>query len=71
MTRTQILGLAIGATLLFGYEPIAEATPMAAPPSAVVISNSDGLVVQAVTRAGVAHRSTRRTARRVGRRHGY
>jgi len=70
MTRTQILGLAIGATLLFGYEPIAEATPMAAPP-AVVISNSDGLVVQAVTRAGVAHRSTRRTARRVGRRHGY
>jgi hypothetical protein len=59
MTRTKILGLAIGATLLFGYEPIAEATAMAAPPSAVVISNSDGLVVQAVTRAGVAHRSTR------------
>ena len=33
MTRSKILGLALGASLLLGYEPIAEATPMAAPPT--------------------------------------
>ena len=69
MIRTRILGLAIGASLLIGYEPAVEATPMIAPPSVVGISNSDGLVVQVLTRAGVAHRSARRTTRRVIRRH--
>ena len=45
MTRIKILGLAIGASLLvFGYEPIAEATPMAAPLSEVEAST--GVVVQ-------------------------
>ena len=67
MTMGKILGLALGASLLVGFEPVAEAAPMAAP-RAVVMSNSDGLVVQAVTRAGVAHRSARRTTRRVVRR---
>jgi hypothetical protein len=37
MTKIKFLGMAIGASvlLLFGYEPIAEATPMAAPLSKV------------------------------------
>jgi hypothetical protein len=68
MSRTKLIGFAIAASLLFGYEPAVEASPMAAPPSAVGISDSDGLVVQAVVR-GVARRTTRRTARRVYRRH--
>jgi hypothetical protein len=69
MKRKQILGLLIGASLLIGYEPVVEAMPAAMPNSSAGISNSDGLVVQAVTRAGVAHRSARRTTRRVVRRH--
>jgi hypothetical protein len=68
MARKKILGLLIGASLLIGYEPVVEAMPLAAPVSVVGISNSDGLVVQAVTRAGVDHRSARRTTRRVVRR---
>jgi len=65
MTISKILGLAIGASLLFGYEPIAEATPMAVPPSAVEMSASDGLVVQqARVYHGVARRTTRRHVRR-------
>lgn len=69
MTRLKLMmGLAISASLL-SFAPIAEASPIAASPSAVTISNSDGPVVKVVTRAGVAHRSTRRTARRVNRRH--
>ena len=32
MTGSKILGLAIGASLLFGFGAIANATPMAAPP---------------------------------------
>lgn len=71
MTRTKLLGCALAASMLFGFEPIAEATPAAAPPSAVGVSASDGLIVQALTRAGVAHRSARRTSRRVVRRHTY
>lgn len=67
MTRTQFLGLAIGVSLLFGYDPIAEATPMSTTRNAVEISNSDGLVVQ-VTHA---RRVARRTTRRVVRRHVY
>jgi hypothetical protein len=70
MTRTKLLGLAVAASLLAGYEPIAEASPIAAPPSEF-ISNLNGPLVQIVTRAGVAHRSARRTSRRVARRHGY
>ena len=68
MTRTQLLAFAIGASLFFGFEPTTEAAPLSAP-SIPVISSSDGPVVQVLTRAGVAHRSARRTARRVHRRH--
>jgi hypothetical protein len=53
MKRKQILGLLIGASLLIGYEPVVEAMPAAMPNSSVGISNSDGLVVQAVTRAAL------------------
>jgi hypothetical protein len=68
MTRIKILGLAICASfLLFGYEPIAEATPMVAPLSNVEAST--GVVVKA--RYGVARRTARRTTRRVVRRHVY
>ena len=46
MTRSKILGLALGASLLLGYEPIAEATPMAAPPSVVETSAFSGNVIR-------------------------
>ena len=67
MTGYKILGLAIGASLLFGYEPIAQAAPMAASPSVVEMSASDGLVVKTF----YARRVARRTTRRAVRRHGY
>jgi hypothetical protein len=35
------------------------------------VAASNDLIQKAVTRAGVAHRSARRTARRVNRRHAY
>jgi hypothetical protein len=38
MKRNQILGLLIGASLLVGYEPVAEAVPATTPSSAVEIS---------------------------------
>ena len=66
MTKIKILGLAISASfLLFGYEPIAEATPMAAALSKV--ETSTGAVVKAYyhrTARGVARRTTRRVVRR-------
>ncbi len=71
MKRRQILGLLIGASLAIGFEPVAEAMPAATPGSAAEIGVSNAPVVQVVTRAGVVHRSTRRTARRVERRHAY
>ena len=65
-----LMGLSIAASLL-SFAPIAQAAPIVASPVAVTASGSDGLIVKAVTAVGVAHRSTRRTARRVNRRHGY
>jgi hypothetical protein len=64
MMKKQIFGLLIGASLLVGYEPVAEATPMAAPASVVGMSASDGLVVKTILGRGVARRTTRRTVRR-------
>jgi hypothetical protein len=63
MTRIKILGLAIGASLLLAYEPIANATPMAAPLSKVEASTGN-FVVQARVHHGVAIRTTRRHVRR-------
>ena len=70
MTGYRVLGFVITLSLLFGYEPMADATPVTVPLSAV-ISNSDGLVVQAVIAGGVWRRSARRQTRRVIRRRGY
>ena len=64
------MALSIAASLL-SFAPIAEAAPIVASPGAVTMSGSDGLIVKAVTAVGVAHRSNRRTARRVNRRHSY
>jgi hypothetical protein len=66
----MIMGLSVAASLV-SFAPIAEAAPIVVAPTAVTASGSDGLIVKAVTAVGVAHRSTRRTARRVNRRHGY
>lgn len=61
-------GMALAASLV-GFAPVAEAAPIiAAPVASSVVSGAEGLVVKTVTRAGVAHRSSRRTARRVYRR---
>lgn len=68
MNRIRLFGLAVGASLLFfGYQPIAQATPMAPPLSTVESSNSN--VVQARVYHGVAVRSTRRHVRRAVRRY--
>jgi hypothetical protein len=66
MTRKIILGLLIGASLLIGYEPVAEAMPVATPSNAVGMSDSTGAVVQ---QAAVVRRVARRTTRRAVRRH--
>jgi hypothetical protein len=66
MTRKKILGLLIGASLLIGYEPVAEAMPVATPSNAVEMSGSTGAVVQ---QARVVRRVARRTTRRAVRRH--
>lgn len=62
-----IMGLSVVASLA-SYAPITEAAPIAASRANVTISNSDSPIVQVVTRVGVAHRSARRTTRRVMRR---
>src|SRR5262249_46308685 len=67
MKRVQILGLFIGALLLVGYEPAAEAIPASAPGIAAAFVESDGLVVKTAT-AGQARRVSRRMARRTSRR---
>jgi hypothetical protein len=56
----------IGASLLIGYEPVAEAMPVATQSNAVEMSDSTGAVVQ---RAAVVRRVARRTTRRAVRRH--
>ena len=77
MKRNKVLGLMIGAALLLGDAAIAEATPMAARPSAVEM-----LCVPQATLAraflGIGRRHVRRVERRAYRherryirRHGY
>jgi C4-dicarboxylate transporter len=62
-----IPSLVVAASLLVGVEPVAMALPAA--PQPAVGASADQLIVKTVTRAGVAHRSARRTSRRVVRRH--
>jgi hypothetical protein len=66
MIRNKTLGLLIGASLLIGYEPVAEAIPAATPSNAVEMSASSGAVIQ---EARVVRRVARRTTRRTVRRH--
>jgi hypothetical protein len=63
MTRIKFLGLAIGASLLLAYQPIANATPMAAPLIKAEASTGN-FVVQARIHHGVAIRHERRAVRR-------
>jgi hypothetical protein len=64
----KLAGLLFGAVLTIGINEGAEATPLSYSRDAVEIAPSDGPVIKTVTRAGVAHRSARRTSRRVMRR---
>jgi hypothetical protein len=61
MKRVHVLGLFIGALLVVGYEPVAEAMPASAPGIAAGFFESDGLVVKTQT-AGQARRTARRTS---------
>ena len=65
MKRMYVLGLFLGALMLLSYEPAAQAMPAFGPSFA----NFDGVVVKVYY--GHARRVTRRTARRVYRRHHY
>ena len=65
MNGYKILGLAFGASLLLGYGPIAEAMPIAAPPSVVGASAFSGNVTQVFL--GIERRHERRVERRVHR----
>jgi len=63
--RIKLLGAMIGASLLFGFAPAAEATAMAAPPRAAQMSAFSGNVTGAVL--GSEHRQERRELRRFHR----
>lgn len=64
----KLLGFAVGASLIIGFEPAAMALPVAASAIGAEAAVAGDHVEKTVTRAGAAHRSTRRTARRVNRR---
>ena len=65
----KLAPLLLGVVLLIGFGVSTEAASLGY--SRAAVAPSEGVVVKAVTRAGVAHRSARRTARRVNRRHSY
>jgi hypothetical protein len=72
MSNLKLAGFFVAAALAIGLAGGAEAAPFSYSQLGVEAAGlSDGLVIKAVTRVGVAHRSVRRTARRVNRRHGY
>jgi hypothetical protein len=72
MRLSILAGVLAGAAFSFGFAASAQATPLSISRSgAEAASCVEAPVVEAVTRAGVAHRSARRTARRVNRRHSY
>lgn len=68
--RLPLSAAVIGALFAADFVVLpADAAPITAP-TAETLAASSG-IIPAVTRAGVAHRSARRTARRVNRRHYY
>jgi hypothetical protein len=64
MKRVHILGVFIGALVVAGYEPAAEAMPASAPGIAAGSFESDGLVVKTQTAGQARPRTARRTYRR-------
>jgi len=63
---------AVGTALILGLSTHAQAvTPAAYSRACTEIVSSNGLIEKTVTRAGVYHRSARRTSRRVYRRRHY
>jgi hypothetical protein len=70
MRNLKLVGLLLAAGLAMSLATAARAAPAPYSPG-VAETASSHLVTKAVTRAGVAHRSARRTSRRVVRRHTY
>ncbi|MBP1179241.1 hypothetical protein [Methylobacterium sp. PvR107] len=72
MLCRHVSGLCVLAALTFVPLGGAQAAPLSyLRPAVDAAAVSDGLVIKTVTAVGMAHRSARRTARRVHRRHGY
>jgi hypothetical protein len=72
MSYPKLVGLFFGSVFAIGVGSVGvQAAPFSYSRAAVEVVASDGLVVKTVTRAGVAHRTARRTTRRVVRRHRY
>ncbi|ACB95826.1 hypothetical protein [Beijerinckia indica] len=73
MTKSvqKLAGMALGAVLTMGLCVDVQAAPVSFARSVTELPTVAGPIIQTVTRAGVAHRSSRRTARRVNRRHAY
>lgn len=72
MRLAILAGTVAGTVLVFGFAASAQAAPLSlSRAGAEATPCVETPVIKAVTRAGVAHRSTRRTARRVTRRHTY
>ena len=72
MLCRSLSGFCLVAAITLAVTCGAQAAPLSFSRSAVdPVGLSDGLVIKAVTAVGMAHRSARRTARRVHRRHGY
>jgi hypothetical protein len=63
-----LAGFLLGGSLSLGFDGAASAAPLTFASPGAETSATEGVVIKTVTRAGVAHRSTRRTARRVYRR---
>jgi hypothetical protein len=68
MSKFKILGLTLGTALLFGYAPVASATPVPTQLSEVKAAASKSAVQVYYPHA---RRVARRTTRRVVRRHTY
>jgi len=72
MSLPKLAGVLAGAALAFGFVATAQSAPATYSRSGVeATTRVEAPIVEAVTRAGVAHRSARRTARRTTRRHTY
>jgi hypothetical protein len=71
MRILKLISLTFAGMLLASLTPGAQAAPAAYSSAVAETAVCGDMVVKAVTRAGVAHRSARRTSRRVVRRRTY